>query len=115
MRKRAEKKRLKKAKVSPVVAKMDKNTRKMAKMMKKMTLAKKSKRVADSSSSDEEDSQHGDMEVDTQPAVTKLIHKKKPLPRSYYQALKKNLRRKVKSGMMPDIAKLDKLLAGSQQ
>ena len=39
--------------------------------------------------------------------VTRLIHKSKPRSRSYYKALKKSLRRKIKDGQVPDVSKLD--------
>ena len=79
----------KKPKVAPVVA-LDKNTRKMEKMLKKMNL-EKSAPEGDSSDYEDVKSQE-DMEVD-QVTVTKTIKKKKPLPRTYYQAMKKTLRR----------------------
>ena len=56
----------KKPKKKPIVANADKNTRKMAKMMKKMSLDKKRQTVGDSSESSdaEEDNQWEDMETD---------------------------------------------------
>ena len=109
----------KKEKVKPVIAhpeRLDKNTRKMAKMMNKMNLnqsgvkaklAKQSDGSSDDSGSESDDQQMEGVQV----PVTKTIQKrKKPLSRSYYQALKKNLRRQIKDGIMPDIGKLDKML-----
>ena len=58
------------------------------------------------------------MDIDQVPVVTKQIKKRKPLPRSYYQALKKTLRRQAKTagaeGLKTDIAKLDAILAEMQ-
>jgi hypothetical protein len=86
---KAKKTASKKPKVAPVVA-MDKNTRKMQKMMKTMDLAGNAK--AEGDSSDFEDiEEEAPMEVDT--VMTKTIKKQKPLPRTYYQSLKKTLRR----------------------
>ena len=55
------------------------------------------------------------MEIDQAPSITKTIKKKKPLPRSYYQAMKKSIRRQAKAvgceGMEEDIKKLDAILA----
>ena len=85
---KAKKTASKKPKVAPVVA-MDKNTRKMQKLMKSMDIAGTAKPEGDSS--DYEDvEEEAPMEVDT--VITKAIKKKKPLPRSYYQSLKKTLR-----------------------
>jgi hypothetical protein len=54
------------------------------------------------------------MDVD-QVKVTKTIKKKKPLPRTYYQAMKKTLRRQAKNGFTPNIAQLDAMLAEMEQ
>ena len=101
----------KKSKVAPVVS-MDK----MQRMMKKMNLAG-GKKNEDSSDWEDAVSETG-MEVDQAPAMTKLIKKRKPLPRSYYQALKKSTRRQAKaggnSGLKEDISKLDAILAELQ-
>ena len=60
---------MKKPKVAPVVAKLDKNTRKMQKMMRKMNVdGQNKKRVADSSS-DEDSEEHQEMEVDDHRAL----------------------------------------------
>jgi hypothetical protein len=70
----------KKPKVAPVVA-LDKNTRKMEKMLNKMNLDKS---APEGDSSDYEDvKSQEDMDVDAQ-TITKTIKKKKPLPRTYY-------------------------------
>ena len=89
----------------------------MAKMMKKMNLdqsgikAKLAKQDSDSSESEEEEEQMDGVEMN----VTKVIQKKKkPLSKSYYRALKKSLRRKIKDGQLPDIGKLDKMLSKVQ-
>ena len=59
-------------------------------MLKKMNLDKS---APEGDSSDYEDvKSQEEMEVD-QVKVTKTIKKKKPLPRTYYQAMKKTLRR----------------------
>ena len=103
----------KKAKKKPVVAHPEKNAKKMAKMMKKMTLATTTGKKAndDSSASETEQEQEQDMEItQTAQSATKQIFKKKPMSRSYYQALKKSLRRRIKDGNMPDISALDKKL-----
>ena len=106
---------VKKDKVKAVVARPEKNAKKMSKLMKKMNLEgggikqKLKNQGGDSESSDEE-SDDGQMEGVTVMA-TKQIKKKKVLSKSYYQELKKNLRRMVKDGRAPDIAKLDKMLA----
>ena len=60
---------MKKPKVAPVVAKMDKNTRKMQKMMKKMNVDGNKKRVAEDSSSDSDDSEQQGMEIDDHRAL----------------------------------------------
>ena len=110
----------KKPKKKPIVANADKNTRKLAKMMKKVSLnkshGKKMEELGSSDSSDEEQ-QWEDMEVDQKMnvAATKTITKKKPLPRSYYEALKKSLRRRIKDGNLPDISKLDAMLNNQMQ
>ena len=102
----------KKAKVAPVV---DAESKKMQKMMKSMNLAGAQK--GDNSSDWESDKSENDMEVD-HTTVTKLIKKKKPLPRSYYQALKKSARRQAKAagcaGMKLEIDKLDDIIAELQ-
>ena len=86
----------KKAKVAPVVA-SDIATRKMQKMMKKMSIAGAGKKGNDSSDWETDSNKSGgDMEVDQAPVITKTIKKRKPLPRSYYQAMKKSLRRQAK-------------------
>ena len=100
----------KKTKKKPVVA----ETKKMHKMMKKMQLGTgKNMNEGSSDSSDWEDvpesNADADMEITT--GMTKTIgKKKKPLPRSYYEALKKNIRRRVKEGSLPNIEQLDKIL-----
>ena len=82
-------------------------------MLKKMNL---DKQKVESDSSDYEDIEEPvDMDVDATVGATKSIKKKKPLPRSYYQAMKKNLRRQAKSGILPNIAQLDELLAKMEQ
>ena len=61
---------MKKPKVAPVVAKLDKNTRKMQKMMKKMNVdGQNKKRVAGSSSDDDSDEEQQEMEVDDHRAL----------------------------------------------
>ena len=92
----------------------------MAKMMRKMDLSGASKpkkerkggMVSDSSDSDNSEGEQN-MEVDMK--ITKSIKKKKPMSRSYYQALKKNLRRSIKDGRMPDMSKLDQELAKARE
>mmetsp|Transcript_34991 Transcript_34991/g.53712 ORF Transcript_34991/g.53712 Transcript_34991/m.53712 type:complete len:110 (-) Transcript_34991:87-416(-) len=42
--------------------------------------------------------------AEAKPAIPK---KAKPLPRTYYQELKKRLRRKLRAGLLPDMAKID--------
>ena len=87
-----------------------KNTKKMEKMLKKMNLDRRIKKGGkDSSDSDSSENEEAAMDIDM--TATKQIQKKKPLPRSYYQALKKSIRRKIKDGNLPDIAKLDAMLA----
>ena len=77
-------------------------------MMKNMDLSgTNKKRAADSSDSDS--NEEAKMEVDT--AMTKGIKKTKVRNRQYYVDLKKNLRRRMKDGRVPDISELDKLLA----
>jgi hypothetical protein len=77
--------------------------------MKKMNIDKV-KKTEDSSDYEDVSEAPSEMEVDAVP-VTKTIAKKKPLPRSYYQALKKTLRRHTKCGTLPNIAQIDNLLA----
>ena len=108
----------KKAKVAPIVA-SDVAARKMQKMMKKMNIAGAGKKG--DSSDWETDSAKGsgdEMDVDQAPVITKTIKKRKPLPRSYYQALKKSMRRQAKAegaqGMKDSIDKLDEMLAELQ-
>ena len=100
----------KKAKKKPVVA----ETKRMHKMMKKMQLGSgKNMNEGSSDSSDWEDQpdDKADTEMDIGGGVTKTIaKKKKPLSRSYYEALKKNIRRRVKDGSLPNLEQLDKIL-----
>ena len=112
----------KKPKVAPVRA-MDKNTRKMEKMLKKMSIGQESSKKkkinmqdsSDESSDDEVNVQDVGMQIDQIGGPSKTIQKKKKvLSRSYYQSLKKDLRRKIKDGNVPNIDKLDKLLAQMQ-
>ena len=95
-----------------------KDAKKMSKMLGKMNLdssaiqnAKKKKIDLNSSSDSDSDSESDDnMEVDEENNLmqgTRLIQKSKPRSRSYYRALKKSLRRKIKDGQLPDVAKLD--------
>lgn len=57
-----------------------------------MDLAGKARPEGDSSDYEDVEEEAQDMEVD-HVAVTKTIKKKKPLPKTYYQAMKKTLRR----------------------
>ena len=54
------------------------------------------------------------MEIDqiVPPAVQKnSVFKKKPRNKQYYRDLKKNLRRMIKCGVMPDVSKIDDEIA----
>lgn len=77
--------------------------------MRKMNLEKRNNKrgIMDSSDSDSSDNEEKPMEIEM--SANKQI-KKKPLPRSYYQSLKKTLRRKLKDGIIPDVSKLDAML-----
>ena len=102
----------KKPKVAPVRATMEKNTRKMQKMLDGMTIDQKTSKKGMADYSDSEDEEKNDMEIDQLAPVpimksTKSIFKKKPLNRQYYNSLKKTLRRKAKCGGMPAISDLD--------
>ena len=104
--------------VPPVVAR-DKNAKKMERMMKKMALgegksARMKKLGVDSSDDSSDDNEQDERMAEDAPmqGVTKSITKgPKHLPRSYYQGLKKTLRRKLKCGILPDVQKLDQMLA----
>ena len=52
------------------------------------------------------------MDIDTHQnhlylATKSITKKKKPLPKTYYQALKKKLRGEVRMGIMPNASKID--------
>ena len=86
-------------------------------MLNKMDLTgSKSKKMAkDDSSSDDDQWSDVDskkdqaMDVDEVPGVASkgIKKRKKPLGRAWHQALKKTLRRKIKTGALPDMSKLD--------
>ena len=102
----------KKSKAKIVVAHPEREKRKMAKMMKKMDLSgtakkKETRKGGAASDSDSDDSENQEQQMEVDMAVTKSITKKKPLSRAYHQSLKKTLRRKIKDGQLPDMAKLD--------
>ena len=78
-------------------------------MLNKMNLDRRIKKGGKDSSDSESSADDNAMEVDM--TATRQIQKKKPLSRSYYQSLKKTLRRKIKDGIMPDMAQLDAMLA----
>ena len=113
----------KKTKAKPVVAHPEKEKKKLAKMMKKMDLTgaskqkkeKKGGNVADSSESDESNADNEEQQMEDVVKFTKIIKKVKPPSRSHYKDLKKNLRRKIKDGRLPDVAKLDEMLAKARE
>ena len=82
----------------------------MARMMEKMNFEGKGK--AEDSSDWEDASDNDKMDVDATPQMTKAITKrKKPLPRTYYEAMKKSLRRQAKCGTLPSLDRLKEMLA----
>ncbi len=133
----------KKPKVKPVVAnknarKMEKMLKKMTIDDSKMSTLRRKQKAMDDSSSDEEDEEMAaagkkekpeptaeelqDMatrlsqfESVTAEQVKPMVPKRaKPLPRSYYQELKKRLRRKLRAGLLPDISKIDQMLIDAE-
>ena len=118
-RRNEKRKTIAKMPVAPVLAASSKRamakkeTRSMTKMMKTMKVGDKLKRTLDDSSDDSDSSEQA-MDVDETAAkddlktkVPGIMKKRKGKTRTDYATLKKNLRRKVKCGIVPDESNLD--------